>query len=390
MSRLERLWLVAERVAAPFVNQLVLEADEGDLSATDWPAALSQAAAATPGATLRLRGVLGWTRWTAGGAPAVREVDGSAWSGRDGGGAPFLARPLDGRAGPPVELLVVRGPRPRLVLRTAHALMDGGGARLLAERIAAAARGEELPPPRFAPLTDEALARELGGSPSSPPPGDCPSPLGSAASAPLAVRWARRTLPVAGRRLLPRLIQALAAEVPAPERATVRVDVPVDLRRHRPELALTANLTGLLRVPAGSLLAEDEPVEAIATWITDALARKDEVAFPLSAPSVRWLPLGLLARAARGKNEEALAAGRFSTTATVSNLGRMDLPAFAAPGFTPRRAFWIPPGSPGLPLFLTATGGGDGVELCASAPLALADGGRLEGLLDRLCSTLSA
>ena len=387
----ERLWLTADRLAPPFVNQLVLEDPSGDLSAADWGSAVLAAASATPGSSARLTGSLGWSRWVDDRPPRVRRVDGSAWDGQDGGGAPFLASGLPPRSGPTAEVLVVEGDTARVVVRTHHAAMDGRGTTIFARRLFAAARGETLPPLMSDPAsTDASMAASLGGVPEAPGIRDCPSVLGEARPAPMATRWVRRDFSGSpGSRLLPRVAVALARRVGEGARRRVRIDVPVDLRRHAPSSEVVANLTGLLRLPVGALLGTGEPSIAVAAALDEALESRQELGFPLAADRMRWLPLALMTWAGRSAAEKALAEGSYSTTATVSNLGRMDLDALSAPGFTPRSAFWIPPGSPGLPLFLTLTGGRHGVTLCGAAPLALADGGRLEHLMDELVAGLA-
>lgn len=390
LSTVERIWLIADRLAPPFVNQLVLEGEPGARPDVDWPAALARASAAVPGLSVRLRGVLGWTRWVPGSGPRLVRVDHSQWDGQSGGGAPFLARRLDPRTGPVAELVEVGGPTPRLILRTHHAVTDGGGTLLFARALAAAARGEDPEGEAGEVLTDADLARSLGAQPEEPVPTDCPSPLGPATAAPLSVRWVRRRVAGPTHRLLARAVVALGAQVAGPRRAAVRIDVPVDLRRHDSDLRSAANLTGLLRLDVGTDLAQTEPTDAVSGRIRAGLAQQSEARFPLLSSTLRWLPLWLLERGARRAAETALEQGAFSTTGTVSNLGRLDLESLAVPGFAPRRAFFIPPGSPGLPLFLTLTGDDDGVTLCASAPLALASNGRLEALMDRLAERLTA
>jgi len=389
LSGLERIWLMADRMCPPFVNQLVLEAPDGDLDAVDWDAAVVEAARAVPGVSLRLRGVLGWTRWVPGPTPRVVRVSGSTWDGWSGGGAPFLATPIDPRRGPVAEVVLVSGETPRLVLRTHHAALDGRGTLLFMAALVKAARGEEPEVTPDGPVTDVALARDLGASPEGEVASDCVSPFGPADPAPFGVRWARRRVSGATGGLLARTAVALAGRVPGANRGRVRLDVPVDMRRHRPELRSTANLTGLIRLSMGDLMQASSPAEAITERVRQGLGSAEEARFPLVAPLLAWLPLWLIERFARASAERALARGEFSTTATISNLGRLDLPGFAVPGFEPTRAFFIPPGSPGLPLFLTLTGDAEGVTLCGSAPLALSGNGRLEALLEAVAARLS-
>ncbi len=389
VSGVERLWLAGARLARPFVNQLVLESPEGNLHASDWETALSHVAETTPGLGLTLSGALGWARWTDRVPPKVRVVDGRGWSGLDGGGAPFLTSDLDPRTGPTTELLVVEGSTPRLVLRTSHATMDGRGTWLVAERLFAAARGQVLDPIPASLLSDEELCAQLGVSPETSPISDCPPALGEVRDGQLATRWVRRDVPrVSAQGLLARVCVLLAREVSSGDRGRVRIDIPVDLRRHREMLQSTANLTGLIRLPVGRLLSERDAESAVSDALRSSLSENEEARFCVMARRMRWLPLGLMEWGGRRSAGQALSQGRFSTTATVSNLGRLDLTPLNAPGFTPTGAWFIPPGSPGLPLFLTLSGSSQGITLCGAAPLGLADGGRLEAFMTRLGHSL--
>ena len=67
-------------------------------------------------------------------------------------------------------------------------------------------------------------------------------------------------------------------------------------------------------------------------------------------------------------------------SATVSNLGRCPLTLDGRP--VP--AFFLPPASPGMPLFLGLVGDQTGIECCAVAPSALVDAEGLDDLMARL------
>ena len=95
-----------------------------------------------------------------------------------------------------------------------------------------------------------------------------------------------------------------------------------------------------------------------------------------------------MVRAGRKAALQNLKAGRYPISATLSNLGWQDLRLLRGAGFTAQKAFWIPPGNPGLPLFLTLTGDDEGIEVCGAMPIGLADEGRLENLLSELRADL--
>lgn len=380
LSGVERLWLVADAQAPPFVNQLVLEgAGAPDVDAL-------RAAVNTLGAwavcSSRLRGRLRGAAWVGGGEPwRLRRVDGSAWSGRSEVGAGFLSDALPPTTGPLCELLIVDGGPPRLVLRTHHAAFDGRGTLELAAALFACARGE---PVRELPLsgpTDAELAATLGVPAEATVARNCgtPLPIGPGRC------WRRVTASVSPRGMLPRLAHAIGEAVPPDQRC--RVDLAVDLRRHAPELRSTANLTGLVRLGVDGHRDRADPVGRIRAELERRLRRKEEAAFPRAADALRGLPLRLMASAARTHHQRRVEDGLFGSSANLSNVGRLDLPALSGAGFAAEAGWFVPPGSPSLPLFLALTGGPRGVELCATAP---ADGADLEALLARLVQSLEA
>lgn len=359
LSGLERVWLVADRLLPPFVIQLLLEG-EGQVPASAWEAALQRAAEALPGARVRLRGWLRGARWEHDGPlPRFRRAEAPAWDGMSEAGAPFLLEPLDPR-GPVVELVSCG---PRLVLRALHAAMDGRGLLLFAEALFAALRGEAPPAAtdlglRDADLLDAAQLAEPGRPPARTmpplsPPGSGPRPI-----------WRRRRLE--GDRRVAELIAALA-----PGRA--RVDVPVDLRRHRPGLLSTANLTGLVRLELG-------PGVDIEAALAGAIERGEHLRFVAQGERLRGLPLWLLVAAGRGEAKKGQQTGRYGSSGTVSHLGRVRLDRLSGGGFHARRAAILPPASPDLPVLITALFDEHGLEVVAAAP----QGGEPERALERL------
>jgi len=181
-----------------------------------------------------------------------------------------------------------------------------------------------------------------------------------------------------------RLAVALAEHAaPGPDEV-LRVDVPVDLRRHLEGGDHSGNLTGLLRLPMHTLLQATAPLQATRAALREGLRCGDELA-PLRAASfARWLPLGLMAWIGRRATADSRRTGLWGASACVSHLGAVELERLSGGGFTARSAFLLPPGSPGLPLFVGALTYADTVELCGCMPGALAGHGRLEGVLDAL------
>lgn len=352
LSGTERLWTVAAQVFPPFANRLVVEGD-GLLDVPGWTDAMGRVAGSRPWLRARVRGALRWSHWRdVDELPRVRLVDGRGWDGLGPEGADFLDDPLDPRDGPAVELLLVEGRVPRLVLRVAHALMDGRGVLLLLRDLFAARRGEDLLPTDES-RTDHELA---SGEPEVVPPRDAAPavPVGGA-----QITWRRVRVEGPVHRLLPRLAAAVARSAGP----TARVDVPVDLRG--PGLRRHGNHTGLLR-----LAVPHADPDLVAAELASRLASGEAAGFVRGARRLRTLPMSVLRHLARVGAASGRAEGRFVTSATLSNLGRVDVGPLQDRGFRARRLFFVPPGQPDLPVFLAATGGPEGVELVASAPAA--------------------
>lgn len=374
LTGLERVWLVADRLWPPFVNQLVVEG-EGELSADAWRAALKTVAAAWPGASARLGGALKWTRWTGDGAPpALREVTGE-WDGR--GPAEWTGRPLDPARGPVVEVVLVRGARPKVVLRTHHALFDGRAAWMFAQDLGAALRREPVKGAGWGP-PDLSLVGP-GPAPDEPRP-DAPLPYEPVRGRGPVV-WGRRSVVATPGHVLPRVLIALAAAA----RGHLRVSIPVDLRPKAQPTRGSVNLTGFVRVevpPRGS-------PTTVATIINRALSENEAAGPVRTAEKLRQVPLWVMEAAGRRAAEDMVRHGQASVSATVSNLGLQDPGVLAGAGFTPRRHWWIPPGGGGSALFVTLTGHPEGIEICAAAPGNLADAATIERLLDGMARGLA-
>jgi hypothetical protein len=389
----ERLWLAADRIAPPFVNQLVLEgraawSDEDlDRDRAVWEEALRSAAGAVPGLSLRLLGRLGATRWIEGPPPRLRHVDGRDWDGNCGDGAPFLRDALDAASGPVCELLRVRGDPARLVLRSHHAATDGRGTLSFAEALFAALRGEVPTPVDWVPDIDLDLARASGRSAESRVADDCSPPVPGPWDTLEGPCWQRRRVEPVPDSVLPRVLDALMARAPGG-----RCDVSVDLRPLAPGLRSTANLAGIVRLPCppepAAASDRSERIAALAQRLDDTRSSHQAADFVLASAPLRSIPLALLSRLGASAARRNAGRLRFATSATVSNLGRLDTALLSAPSFTTRRGFFIPPGSPGLPLFVALSGDEGGVEICATMPRALASQGRIEALVDALAGAL--
>lgn len=366
VSGVERLWLAAGRIAPPFAVLVIVEGR--GVVAVD---ALREAAQRTPEARLRARGWLCWSAWHDDGPAAPVAPLPSDWDGL--GSAPFLSPPLYPERGQGLRLWTGPG---CVAMAVHHAVADGRGALFtLSALLTGTVTGETT-------VTDAAVARPLRAAWRSAPRDDCRAILPLRGSPGMEVRWRRLRLGAVGARPLARAITTLSAHLPDDTKG--RFDVPVDLRRHVATDAPFGNLTGLLRI------APDTDIDRVEAQVRDGLAAGLHLDFPLSTDVMRWFPIGLAAAIGRGGARRAQANERYSTTATVSNLGRVDLDGFRTPTFEPERICVVAPGSPGLPAFFTLTGHASGLDLAVTAPCALASDADLDALLAELGEALSA
>lgn len=385
LSAVERLWVAADRMTPPFVNQLVLEGD-GELDPAAWERAVQRVAEVTPGCRVRLQGWLHTCRWVESPLPPpVLRRDGSSWDARSGSGAPFLQERLE-LDGPTCSVVLVEGgERPRVVIRTHHGVMDGRGhLHFTADLFRVLRGGAPLGAPNR--IVDEVIAAQLEPAPAPRREATVLAPLSSRGDQ-RGVVWARHAVPGRFSRLLPSLLWALAAECRALAPGQVRFDIPVDLRGVAElDTASTANLTGMIHVEVDA----QDTVESIAAGIRTQLDQGRAAEFIAAAAPVRYVPLGLMVAVGRWSAERSHRSGHWMASAVASNLGKLPLGDLQYPGFATRSAFFIPPGTEGNPLFLGVTGVEAGIEICGTAPARLGDEGRLEALLGRVGARLTA
>jgi hypothetical protein len=257
LSPIERASLVLN----DFCNyncDIVIEG-HGALSVDTLRSAVEKAAQANPGSRVRLRGVLGFSRWVDSGiAPEVQEVRASSWDGRSERGAEFLEERFDALAGGPIcKLLYVHGSPAHIVFRALHAAVDGRSLLHWIAEVFRALRGEPL---LGSPCTyvewdimrkfQDRVNREALDAPSTEPSLPVIS-CGSPRSTRLRYIW--RTVVFPGN--IPNVLSKFAIFLAryARRRAQGRVcfTVPVDLRTLREEVLSLGNLTGYLSIPIG-------------------------------------------------------------------------------------------------------------------------------------------
>ncbi len=370
VSGLEVKWLAAHGIDPPFAIDFVVELD-GMLDPSAVVSAWDEVVRVHPGLRVRLKGRLARRRWVADGTkPPLVWVEHPGWDARSALPVALIGGEIDPVAGPVAVLGVVPGPDGRthtLVLRIMHAVTDGRGGLVVLRDLLAVLRGESLGPPRFVTLTDAELSREAGGRSTAPPVADrAPHARGGAQPGARGGAWRRVTIPTPDAQVYARLVLALARW---PGRGLLRYTLPVDLRRHRPELPDTlCNLTGLVHMDVSPFLTDPDGAGALSEALRQAVERGEHHGPVLESDAMRRLPLRLLSGAGGALSRRDQRRGLVPASATVSNLGRIDLSTWTTGRVRARSVFAGPPASPGLPLLAVLTGNDDRVEVTGAVP----------------------
>ncbi|GGO97794.1 non-ribosomal peptide synthetase [Wenjunlia tyrosinilytica] len=313
----------------------------GEVRAEDLGAAVAVASDACPGLRLRRRG----QRWTDSGiAPAVRVLDAGAFD-RERLDSSALREPLD--SGPTCEVVLVTGAPTTVVFRAWHAVTDARGLMLWAADVFRALRGEEPLGARSAVNSDE-LLRLLDQSQPLPPALraagrlEWPSPLGRLPRGRRAVVWRRRTVDGSHPAATAKVAAALSAKHgPGGEG---RFFVPVDLRRHAPDIRSTAWLSQALVLDVRG----GDSWEEVHRRMLTALAGRQELALRTEPRSLR-MPSPLLRLLCAAVDGEAVRKDRYSALAFITHLGDFDLGDFSAAGFRATGLYTLGAVGPGAP-----------------------------------------
>ncbi|WKD31051.1 non-ribosomal peptide synthetase [Streptomyces xanthophaeus] len=358
VSPTERLYLSAGDARGAMALRIVVEGD-GVPAPQDLQAALARAAESCPGSRLVHTGAM----WSTGGPPPRARYDvprPGAYTDSAPGTYALPAGPSRRTEPPGCEVLVVPGAdgtaATTVVFSVSHAMMDGHGALTWVREVFRALRGEPARPALDAD-TDAGLLRRLGSTRTRPTPTPPRrSPLGPAdgGGRPLRTLWLRRTLPGRHPALTARLAQALTDAAGL----DTRVMVPVDLRRHRPGIAATGNLS----LPLFLDLRPGEDWTAAHTRLLTDLAGDRELAAGFET-ALAPLPRPVTAALLRTAQAVASRTDRHLASAVVSHLGRLDLAEFSGSGFTASTAYALPVHAPLVPLSLVAAESGTATEI---------------------------
>lgn len=383
LSYNERMFIAADDICPPVVNQLFLEG-EGFFNIEKWRNAVEVASAANPGSRLILKGHLGMSRWIDSGiTPEVIEVDGSGWDGTGPAGAPFLSKRLFPRKGPTCEVLLIHGSPLRVCFRTHHAVMDGRGTLLWAEDIFRVLRSDD-PEGFTSRITDFELVRSVNKKYRTPFPRDSIAPTGTAGHPAKGVTWKRITIPGSYKNILGQVMVISAIEAWKYRQGPVRFSVPVDLR----PLDRTVRSTGNLAIAIYVEVTGKSTSESISLDIKNQLQNKHECMIDRLDPYICNAPLRLLTHAGRCRINSGTRSGKYGISGILSNMGFIPSDVFknvySGGGFN-SSAFWgIPPSFENVPYFMGITSRENKLEIILTLPEVLADNGRLDNMLETI------
>ena len=353
---------------------------EGNLTRDELQSAVHAAAAANPGARVRLKYFLGFSRWIDSGiAPVVTEVDAPDWDGYSERGATFLESGFQPRQGGPVcDVLLVRGNPTRVIVRVLHAAMDGRGTLHFIKDIFKVLCGE-APIGSSSTLTHaDITAKHLDKVKCTHPEMNCIPILPPSHREATNVRyvWRRLRLERNIGNLLPRMAVFLAQQARKGHEGDVGFTVPVDLRGLRENVHSTANLISMLYIKVDP---EDTPI-TIMKQINQNIRDYADCITPTIMKLVPWLPISFIASNLR-KNAEALL---YRTTPALSSggivsMGMFKPKEFSCPHFTAHSCLGIP-GSVGK-MNVVFMNHDDHTEIIFSTPEAYNRDGQLDRLI---------
>ncbi|MEU1626727.1 non-ribosomal peptide synthetase [Streptomyces sp. NPDC020096] len=359
------------------VINLLVEGN-GGLRADKLTRAVAVASAANPGARL----VRADKRWVdSGKAPEVRVLDEEPfnWERLD---SPALRAELTD-SGPTCEVLLFPGASATVVFRAAHAVMDGRGLLMWATDVFRVLRGID-PLGATSTVNSEDLIRAICAPDAPPPVAESPtlefaSPLGPRTPNSPGTLWRRRTVDGTHLGATAKVIAALATAY-----GPGRFLVPVDLRRHTPDIRSTATLAQALQLDVRA----GDGWEEVQREMLTAMAERRELTAGAD-PVIMGLPLPLLRAGSEAMDKEAAENDAYTGRAFVSHLGAVDLDELSSDSFRATAVYSLGNTNPGAPpeINLVETSGRTEITVAwydGPGVAALA-----EGLLDVLEEVLS-
>jgi hypothetical protein len=383
LSALERYSLVINEICRYHVDAVV--EGVGDVDPQVLQAAVDRAADANPGVRVRLRGVLGWSKWVDSGiAPRVRLLSPADWDGSGEVNAPFLNERLDPLHGGPVaDVLIVpcKDGLTRLVFRTVHAAIDGRGLMHWGSEVFRALRGEALQG-SHSTVTDLDIQRQYRDRiAEAPEPAASCIPVLAPAQEGRELRYVWRRAVIAGGasqllQLLPKTAAFLAAWARRREPGEVRFTIPVDYRGLRTHEMSVGNLLGYLRLT----VPEGASPRSLMQQINRSIRAFGDCRSLPGARLLLWVPVRYMVRKLRNDVDALLyTVNPGLPTGGIVSMGGLKTERYCFPGFQAKTISGIP-GSVGK-LNVVFVGCDDFVTVVFATPAAYNRHGQLDELV---------
>mgnify|MGYP000989410014 CR=1 FL=1 len=399
MSATERFSLAINELYR--YNIVALAEGQGSLTKDELQAAVNIAAEKNPGARVRLKSVLGFSKWKDSGiAPLVHEIQTPHWDCFSEQGADFMEGSFDIHGnGPVCDLYLIpdntddsgNGSHAiRIVVRVLHAAMDARGLQHFVKDIFRVLRGEE-PLGSTSTLTDydvrikfkekiQGQQVEMECMPILPP-----SPRQNGKDEKLAYVWRRAIVDKNIGSMLPKMAIFLAQHARKHGEGEVGFTIPVDLRGLREEINTTANMTGYLRVK----VEPDATAKNVMQQINQGIKAHLDCIIPPIFKWVPWIPVSMLVKDMR-KNLDLLlyAKNKVIPSGGIVSMGMFKPEDYSCPKFHATTCIGIP-GSVGK-MNVVIMNHTDHTEVVFSTPAAFNKEGQLDRLIEEFRQTMSA
>lgn len=388
MSATERFSLAINELYR--YNIVALVEGTGPLSCKQFQEAVNMAAEHNPGARVRLRSFLGFSKWVDSGiAPKVHEIRAPEWDCYSEQGAGFMEGSFDTLAGGPIcDLYLIPGTPTRLAIRVLHAAMDARGLQHFVKDIFRILRGEP-PIGSHSALTDHEIKLKFKDKIQGTQVDMTCIPIikpGSHADEKLFYVWRRVILNRNIGNMLPKMAIFLAqyARKHSDTESDVGFTIPVDLRGLREDIDTTANMTGFLRIKVDP----DATAKNVMQQINQGIKNHLDCIIPPIFRWVPWIPLSMLIKDMQ-KNADLLlyAKNKILPSGGIVSMGLFKPEDYSCPQFQASSCIGIP-GSVGK-MNVVIMNHTDHTEVIFSTPAAYNKEGQLDRLIEDFRQTMN-
>lgn len=387
MSATERFSLAINELYR--YNIVALAEGHGNITRQELQSAVDIAAERNPGARVRLKSILDFTKWVDSGiAPVVHETQAPQWDCFSERGATFMEGSFGTLDGKPVcDLYLLPGETTRIVARVLHAAMDARGLQHFIKDIFRVLRGE-TPIGSSSTLTDYDVRikfqDKIQGKPADM---DCIPILPPSArdQEDLSYVWRRAIVNRNISNMLPKMAIFLAQHARKHGEGDVGFTIPVDLRGLREEVNTTANMTGYLRVKVD----QDATAKSVMQQINQGIKSYHDCIIPPIFKWVPWIPLSMLIKDLRTNADKLLyCKNKVLPSGGIVSMGMFKPEDYSCPQFNATTCIGIP-GSVGK-MNVVIMNHTDHTEVVFSTPAAYNKDGQLDQLIEEFKQAMSA